>query len=412
MCINEVTWKRTHAHAGRRRLGAVHDTLLVYGKASGWKWRPLRTPYTEDYIESFFKFKDPDGRRYRSTILTGSGTRNGSSGLPWRGIDPTNSGRHWAIPGYVRETLPNPGVATVQEALDQLDEMGRVLWPAKLAGVPSFKQYIDDMGGADLVDVWTDIPPISAQAKERLGYPTQKPVALLERIIALSSDEGDVVLDPFCGCGTAIDAAQALGRRWVGIDVTHLSIGLIKHRLLRHGADINKSYRVVGEPTTVDDAAVLAKEDPFQFQAWALGLVGARLAGSDRRGGDKGIDGRLYFHLGDGETRQIILSVKAGNLVPTYLDALWGVIEREKAEIGVLISFNEPTSGMRTRAAEAGFTDTPWGKYPRLQMRTVGELLAGKGIDYPHVTGANVTLKQAAKASVAKPEALPMFEDG
>ncbi len=151
-------------------------------------------------------------------------------------------------------------------------------------------------------------------------------------------------------------AAQALGRRWVGIDITHLSIGLIKHRLVgRYGPDIAKTYRTVGEPTTVDDARVLARDDPFQFQAWALGLVGARIATSDKKGGDKGIDGRLYFHQGDGETRQIILSVKAGNVVPTYVDALWGVVEREEAQIGVLISFNEPTSGMRSRAGEAGF---------------------------------------------------------
>jgi site-specific DNA-methyltransferase (adenine-specific) len=259
-------------------------------------------------------------------------------------------------------------------------------------------------------DVW-QIPIVAPSARERLGYPTQKPLALMERVIASSSQPGDIVLDPFCGCGTTVDAAQALGRRWIGIDITHLSIGLIKHRLVtRYGPDIAKAYRVVGEPTTVDDAAVLAKEDPFQFQAWALGLVGARVAGSDKKGGDKGIDGRLYFHLGDGETRQIILSVKAGNLAPTYLDALWGVIEREKAEIGVLVSFNEPTGGMRARAADAGFIDTPWGKYPRLQMRTVGELLAGKGIDYPHVTGANVTLKQGAKATVAHGVAMPMFD--
>ena len=247
------------------------------------------------------------------------------------------------------------------------------------------------------------------QARERRGYRTQKPMRLLERVIEASSNPGDLIVDPFCGCGTAIDAAQTLGRRWVGIDITHLSIGLIKHRVAdRYGPDIASTYRVVGEPTTVDDARVLAREDPFQFQAWALGLVGARVAGSDKKGGDKGIDGRLYFHLGDGETRQIILSVKAGSLVPSYLDALWGVIEREAADIGVLISFNEPTSGMRARAAEAGFIDTPWGKYPRLQMRTVGELLAGKGIEYPHVTGANVTHRRAARAR-SEPEMLELF---
>lgn len=159
----------------------------------------------------------------------------------------------------------------------------------------------------------------------------------------------------------------------------------------------------------MDDARVLAKEDPFQFQAWALGLVGARVAGSDKKGGDKGIDGRLLFHQGDGETRQIVFSVKAGHLVPTYVDALWGVVERENAQIGVLISFNEPTSGMRSRAAEAGFYESPWGKHPRIQLLTVGELLSGKGIDYPRVTGSNVTLKRAQRARSAQPEAIGLF---
>jgi SAM-dependent methyltransferase len=163
--------------------------------------------------------------------------------------------------------------------------------------MPQYKRYRDELKGKAVADIWDDIDRIDPVGRERLGYPTQKPVELLERIIEASSNQGDTVLDPFCGCGTTIDAAQALGRRWIGIDITHLSIGLIKHRLAgRYGLEIASTYRVVGEPTTVDDAAVLAREDPFQFQAWALGLVDARIAGSDKRGGDKGIDGRLYFH--------------------------------------------------------------------------------------------------------------------
>lgn len=169
---------------------------------------------------------------------------------------------------------------------------------------------------------------------------------------------------------------------------------------------------MVGEPTTVEDAAVLAHDDPFQFQAWALGLVGARVAGSDRRGGDKGIDGRLYFHDSVGaHTRQIVISVKAGHLVPNYLRDLRGVIDREEAQIGVLLSFEEPTSGMRNEAASAGFYESPWGKHPRLQMRTIRELLDGKGIDYPHVTGANVTHRRAQRAQGAPPERLELFGD-
>lgn len=209
-----------------------------------------------------------------------------------------------------------------------------------------------------------------------------------------------------------MDAAQVLGRQWIGIDITHLSIGLIKHRLVdRYGPDIANSYHVIGEPTTVDDARVLAKEDKFQFQAWALGLVGARITGSDKKGGDKGIDGRLYFHEGEGDTRQIVLSVKGGeHLVPNFVRDLRGVVEREKAEIGVLISFEEPTAGMRAEAAEAGFYSSPWGKHPRIQLLTVGELLGGRGINYPHVTGANVTHRRAQRADrTPQVEALPLF---
>lgn len=197
----------------------------------------------------------------------------------------------------------------------------------------------------------------------------------------------------------------------MGIDVTHLSIGLIKHRLAdRFGPEITKSYRVVGEPTTVEDAAVLAREDPFQFQAWALGLVGARVAGSDKKGGDKGIDGRLYFHdSASGPTRQIVLSVKAGHLVPAFVRDLRGVLQREEADIGDLLSFEEPSEGMRSEAAEAGFYESAWGRHPRIQLLTIRELLDGTGIDYPHVTGANVTLRRARRAERAYSEPMQLF---
>jgi site-specific DNA-methyltransferase (adenine-specific) len=268
----------------------------------------------------------------------------------------------------------------------------------------------EESAGGFRPDVWP-ISLLPAQARERLGYPTQKPLALLRLVVEASSAPGEVVLDPFAGCGTTIDAAQEMGRRWIGIDITHLSIGLIKHRLVgRYGQEIGQTYRVVGEPADIDGARELAKTEPFQFQAWALGLVGARLAGSDRKGGDKGIDGRLYFHEGGSETRQIVFSVKAGHLVPNYVRDLRGVIEREKAEIGVLLSFEEPSAGMRAEAAEAGFYESPWGKHPRIQLRTVGQLLDGQGIDYPHVTGANVTHRRAVPARPDAPEALELFK--
>jgi SAM-dependent methyltransferase len=286
--------------------------------------------------------------------------------------------------------------------MEQMWKAGLVVITA--SGKAYQKRYLDDSKGVQLQDIWSDIDMLRgiSSTKERLGFPTQKPQALLERIISVSSNAGDTVLDPFCGCGTTIAAAQQLGRHWIGIDITHLAIGLIKHRLVdAYGSAITSAYQVVGEPTDVDGARELAETDPFQFQAWALGLVGARVAGSAKKGGDKGIDGRLYFHDGGvaGDTKQIVFSVKAGHLVPTYLRDLRGVIDREKAQIGVLLSFETPSAGMRAEAASAGFYASPWGSsHPRLQPLTVAELLAGKQIDYPHFTGGAATFRRAQRA--------------
>lgn len=404
---SDVIWKRASAHSSSKRWSPVHDTLLFYSKGDVYTWNPVHQPLPQSTVDAWYNNVEAGtGRRFNRADLTAAGTRTGPSGAPWRGIDPTTKGRHWAIPRFVKDTV---GDLPTQEALDALDAAGRIFWPKAQGGIPMLKRYLEEASGVPPLDVISDISPLNNVTAERLGYPTQKPLALMERILTVSSNPDDLVLDPFCGCGTTIDAAQALGRRWVGIDITHLSIGLIKHRLIRHGPGIEKTYRVVGEPTTDDDARVLAKEDPFQFQAWALGLVGARVAGSDKRGGDKGIDGRLYFHAGEGETRQIVFSVKAGHLVPNYVRDLRGVIEREQADIGVLLSFAEPTAGMRAEAAEAGFYTSPWGKHARIQMRTVGELLTGMGIDYPRVTGSNVTLRQAARARGAEPERMELF---
>jgi DNA modification methylase len=233
-------------------------------------------------------------------------------------------------------------------------------------------------------NVWR-IPMLQPAARERLGYPTQKPEALLGRVIEASSNPGDVVLDPFCGCGTAVAVAAEMKRRWIGIDVTYHAIGLIKHRLaVRYGDEIAKTYRVVGEPETVEDAAILARDDPFQFQSWALGLVGARAAVTTKRGGDGGIDGRHYYHdEPGGPTKEVILSVKAGRqLQPAFVRDLATVVRTENAEIGVLISFEDPTPGMRAVAIEAGVGHGPRGTFDRVQLRTIADLLAGHGIDY------------------------------
>ncbi|MEW5984597.1 MAG: DNA methyltransferase [Acidobacteriota bacterium] len=303
----------------------------------------------------------------------------------------TARGRHWAYPPI---------------ELDKLDKEGLIYWPSKEGGWPRLKKYLDDTRGVPLQDVWTDVFPINSQAQERLGYPTQKPEALLERIISASSNEGDTVLDPFCGCGTTVAAAQKLGRHWMGIDITHLAITLVRSRLTdSFGGRVE--YEVVGEPVSVPDAAQLARDDPYQFQWWALGLVGARPV-EGRKGADKGIDGRIYFHEGDtAKTNQIVLSVKAGHITVSHLRDLRGVLEREKAEIGVLLCMEEPTTPMRKECASAGFYASPWGKHPKLQILTVEGLLTGRTIDRPPAQ-TSVTFKRAPKLQAQVRETRPM----
>ncbi|PYO40397.1 MAG: site-specific DNA-methyltransferase [Gemmatimonadetes bacterium] len=392
---SEIIWKRSSAHSdtkqGRVIHGHIHDVLLFYTKSDEWTWNPVYTPYDPDYVEQFYKYVEQGtGRRYRLGDLTGpGGAAKGNPSYEVMGVT-----RYWRYS---------------KEKMNALIKAGRII-QTKPGSVPAYKRYLDEMPGVPLQDLWTDIPPIAAQAAERLGYPTQKPEALLERIILGSSNEGDAVLDPFCGCGTTVAAAQKLRRRWTGIDVTYLAIGLIKTRL-RDAYGDDAKYVVIGEPTTVEDAARLAEEEPYQFQAWALGLVGARRAGPIKKGADKGIDGRLYFHDGADKTRQIVISVKAGALHATYVRDLVGVVQREKADIGVLISFEEPTRPMRQEAASADFYTSPWGKHPRIQLLTVADLLAGKGIDYPRTAGTNVTLKAAPRVDVKDADELHLFED-
>jgi len=286
----------------------------------------------------------------------------------------------------------------------ELIKQGRII-QTRPGAVPQYKRYLDEMPGVPVQNLWADLPILNNRSGEALGYPTQKPEALLERIIKASSNEGDVVLDPFCGCGTTIAASQNLNRRWIGIDITHLAITLIRSRLTDMFSG-KVGYEVIGEPVSIPDAASLATSDPYQFQWWALGLVGARPV-EQKKGADKGIDGRIYFHAGESKTRQIILSVKAGKLHAPYVRDLRGVIDREEADIGVLISLEEPTAPMRKEAASAGFYTSPWGKHPRIQLITVEDLLTGKTIDRPPAQ-ASVTFKKApkTKADSAKNQAL------
>lgn len=376
---NEIIWKRTSAHSSAKRFGPVHDVILFYARSPEMKWVGGYQDYDEQYVRD--RFKRGGERPWKDADLTGSGVRHGETGQVWRGFDVTAKGRHWAYP---------------PSELDRMDAEDRIYWPRKKGGWPREKVLLDAAKGIPLQDVWTDIFPINSQAQERLGYPTQKPEALLERLIQASSHEGDVVLDPFCGCGTAVIAAQKLNRGWIGIDITNLAITLVRGRLTdTFGGTVE--YEVIGEPVSLPNAAKLAADDPYQFQWWALGLVGARPV-EEKKGADQGIDGRIYFHVGDGRTRQIVLSVKAGHVNVSHVRDLRGVVEREQADMGVLISLEEPTAPMRREAASAGFYASPWGKHPRLQLVTVEDLLTGTTIDRPPIQ-TSITFKRAPKAT-------------
>lgn len=389
----EIVWRRTSSHVTARRWARLHDTILAYAAdVDRVAFHPPRVAADAGWIEREYRHADERGR-YSLADLTGAGTRSGPSGEPWRDVDPKaiGSGRHWR---YLPDTL------------DRLDAEGRIYWPQK-GRYPKLKQYLEDMAGKPVGDIWDDIPVLGRTAAERLGYPTQKPGALLERIINASSTVGDVVLDPFCGCGTSVAAAQKLGRRWIGIDVTHLAIGLIKNRLRdAHGLEPGSAYRVVGEPTDEAGAAELAATDPYQFQWWALGLVGARPA-EGKKGADKGIDGRIVFfdEWPNGKPKQVILSVKAGKTQANHVRDLVGVLDREGAAIGVLISMQEPTKPMRAEAADAGHYESPhFGSFPRLQLLTIHELLGGARVKAPPLGQVGATFKKAPKHVAAQGE--------
>jgi DNA modification methylase len=390
---NEIIWKRSHAHSdakqGAQHFGRITDTLLFYSRGTRTIWNPLYTPYDEKYMERDYRRIDENGRRYRIGDLSGpGGAAKGNPRYEVMGVT-----RYWRYS---------------KEKMDQLIAEGRVI-QTRPGAVPQYKRYLDEMPGVGVQNLWDDLPPINNRSNEMLGYATQKPEALLERILNASSNEGDLVLDPFCGCGTTVQVAQRLNRRWIGIDITHLAIGLIKKRLSdAFGAEIKSTYDVIGEPTDYAGAAELAAEDKYQFQWWALGQVGARPA-DQKKGADRGIDGRLYFHDDDsGQSKQIIFSVKAGGVTVSQIRDLAGVLGREKAQIGVFLSFDEPTKPMLREAAEAGlYKSTDGTTYPRLQILTIQQILDGKQPDYP-LHRRDATFKKAPRSRPAAAENLPL----
>jgi DNA methylase len=255
---------------------ATHDTILFYTKSSDYLWNKVFTEYDPAYVARY-KHVDHDGRRWADDNLTAPGIRHGDSGATWRGFNPTEKGNHWKVSHNTVVELIGQTRAeklSTTEMLDVLDQHGLIHWPRN-DGFPRFKRMLGK--GLLQQDLVLDIPPPNSRAQERLGYPTQKPVALLERIISASSDENDVVLDPFCGCGTTVHAAQKLRRRWIGIDITHLAIGLIERRL--QDAFPGVRFEIHGTPKDFAGAEDLARRDKFQFQWFRRNLAGDRSLG-------------------------------------------------------------------------------------------------------------------------------------
>ena len=377
----EITWVRTTTHNDAKRWSPNADIILYYGKTNTVTWNPVHAPHSPEYVSSKYRHSDEDGRRYRLDNITSPNPRPNLT-YEWKGHAPPPNG--WR---YSREKMA------------ELDAAGLIWYPDSKTKRPQLKRYLDEQVGVVIGNVWTDIPPINSRAAERLGYPTQKPLALLERVIAASSNPGDVVLDPFCGCGTTVDAAQKMGRDWVGIDVTYLAIDLIDKRL-RHsyGDDIDGTYEILGIPRDVQGARALFARNPFEFERLAVSLVHGQP--NEKQVGDKGIDGVIRYPIDSkGGTERVLVSVKGGTHVgPQMVRDLVGTVQSQRATMGVLITMEKPTKGMVDAAHHSGVYQVPaWNKsLPVVQIITVPELLAGKRPDLPPAILPYVAAKKHA----------------
>ena len=360
---NEITWKRTSAHSDGGRYGRNTDTILFYTKSSRHYWQQPYSPYDESYRERF-RFADADGRRWMDDNLTAKGLSGGGYAYAYKGAE-----SYWRMP---------------LSTMERLDREGRLHFTRN--GGIRLKRYLDEAKGMPVQALWADIPAINSQAQERLGYPTQKPVALLERIIAASCPEDGIVLDPFCGCGTAVHAAQKLGRRWAGIDITHLAISLIEKRMRAAFPGISMS--VEGTPRDLAAAEDLATRDKYQFQWWVVAVLDAMPFGGRKKGADGGIDGILYFRPEGRKVEKALVSVKGGaNVGVGMIRDLHSAMMRDKAPIGVFVTRIPPTSAMEREAAAVGrFHSTASARsYARLQIITVEQLFQGKRPDLPFI---------------------------
>jgi DNA modification methylase len=364
---NEIAWKRFSAKNDPHRFGRTHDTILFYTRGDKFTWNVQHGPFEQDYVEENYRYvEEGTGRRYRRGDLTAN-KPGGDVDYEWHGARPYK-GRHWAFS---------------RSNMDKMLAEGRIEF--RSTGMPVYKRYLDEQPGVPLQDIWTDIR-LHAGSKERLGYPTQKPLALLERIITASTDEGDLVLDPFCGCGTTIEAAERLKRRWIGVDITYLAVDLIEKRLQHtFGDSIMDSYRVHGIPRDLLGAHALFREDHLDFERWAVSLVNG--TPNEKQVGDKGMDGVIrFFTDAKGDTGRALVSVKGGKMIgPQFVRDLLGTVQTQKAEMGVLITITKPTPGMKDAADHAGTYTWPVNaqKFPKIQLISVKELLAGKRPEMP-----------------------------
>ena len=415
---SEIIWRRTGAHNKASRWAPVHDTIFYYTKSSSYVWKRPRQPYMVGHVRDNFVMQ-PDGSyrtNYYGNVLTGSGTRNGESGMTWKGVNPTIKGRHWAIPGAIWEEVGvDPTGLSQHQKLDLLFDRGFIkIEPG--AAWPIYERTIRPLDGPATADIWAfqpytegtvfghpkdgidqDVSWLKPKDGERLPYPTQKPVGLLKRIILASSHEDDVVLDPFCGCGTAVEAAQMLGRRWIGIDITHLAVTLIEKRLKDAFKGID--FEVQGTPKDISGAEDLANRDKYQFQWWACSLVDAQPFQGKKKGADGGIDGLIYFQDEPKGQKKIIVSIKGGgNVNVSMVRDLAHVVAREKAEIGIFLTLKPPTKPMTVEALKEGYYVSPiTGKsFPKIQILTVEGLLSGaERALYPDLSQGSITFKKA-----------------
>jgi site-specific DNA-methyltransferase (adenine-specific) len=389
---NEIIWQRrtgtSSAIHQSNRFGTCTDTIFFYAKTELGKFHPQYNsddPGYQRYIERYFTHTEPDGRRFRDADLSNPAPRPNLM-YEYKGIKPPKNG--WAIS---------------KEKMEQWDKEGKLYFTSN-SNIRR-KSYEDELTGKPIQNLWTDIPPINSQAQERLGYPTQKPIALLERIIRASSNEGDVVLDPFCGCGTAIHAAEKLKRQWIGIDITHLAISLVEKRL--RDAFPSITFEVHGTPKDFESARDMAQRDKYQFQWWACSLVNAQPYKGQKKGADSGIDGLIYFQDDQSELdthkslpKKIIVSVKGGeNISVPMIRDLGHVIDREKASIGLFVTLVDPTRPMKEEAVKAGYYTAPGGvNFPKIQILTIKGLLEeNEQPKYPDLMRGGLMFKKAKK---------------